>query len=238
MRTDIYNTSFHYHLLGLTLIIIQSNANVKHNHYLLLDLLCDWWYLKLWGDFMTTGELIQKARKKAGLSQRQLGERLGLSASMIGQWENNLRNPKRETLKRLASALHVTIPYFDGMDDINALDIDEALKREDRRTAEKLMDLPEGSLDEPAVGYSYSDMEKCLIFSFSNLNEEGQREAVKRVDELSELPRYRRPNAPRLIDLADIDVHTETTHQPPAEAGDGADTALSPEGSEGPQEDE
>ena len=54
---------------------------------------------------MTTGQRIQRARKKAGLSQRQLGEKLGLSASMIGQWENDLRNPKVETLQRIADAL-------------------------------------------------------------------------------------------------------------------------------------
>lgn len=56
---------------------------------------------------MTTGQCIQRARKNAGLSQKQLGEKLGLSASMIGQWENDLRNPKYETLKRIADALGV-----------------------------------------------------------------------------------------------------------------------------------
>lgn len=183
---------------------------------------------------MTTGELIQKARKKAGLSQRQLGERLGLSASMIGQWENNLRNPKRETLKRLADALHVTIPYFDGMDDINALDIDEALKRGDRRTAEKLMDLPNGALNPPDPGYSHTDAEWVLIFLFSNLNEEGQQEAIKRVEELSELSRYRRPDAPRLLNITDVDIHTETTPQPPAKPQESTDTTTPPEGAEGP----
>lgn len=63
---------------------------------------------------MTTGQRIQQARKKAGLSQKQLGEKLGLSASMIGQWENDLRNPKRETLERIADALNVSVAYFLG----------------------------------------------------------------------------------------------------------------------------
>lgn len=56
---------------------------------------------------MTTGQLIQQARKSAGLSQKQLGEKLDLSASMIGQWENDLRNPKPDTLKRIAAALDI-----------------------------------------------------------------------------------------------------------------------------------
>lgn len=166
---------------------------------------------------MTTGELIQNARKKAGLSQRQLGERLGVSASMIGQWENNFRNPKRETLRKLANALRVTIPYFDGMDDINALDIEGALKRGDRSTAEKLMGLSPGALEPPDPGYSHSDIERDLIFVFSNLNDEGQKEAYKRVSELFELSRYRRPDAPHLDNIADIDMHTPDSSQGPLE---------------------
>ena len=61
---------------------------------------------------MTTGQRIQQARKIAGLSQKQLGEKLGLSASMIGQWENDLRNPKIETLKRIADALDIGVSYL------------------------------------------------------------------------------------------------------------------------------
>lgn len=58
------------------------------------------------------GMRIQQIRKKSGLSQRQLGEKLGVSASMIGQWENDLRNPKYETLRRIAEALGTTIDYL------------------------------------------------------------------------------------------------------------------------------
>lgn len=61
---------------------------------------------------MTTGQLIQQARKSAGLSQKQLGEKLGLSASMIGQWENDLRNPKLETIQRIAAVLKVSVGYL------------------------------------------------------------------------------------------------------------------------------
>lgn len=187
---------------------------------------------------MTTGQLIKAARQKAGMTQSELANKLNVPYQSISQWERGTRNPKRETLKRLAKALHVTIPYFDGMDDINTLDIDDALKRGDRRTAEKLMDLPKDALDSPAPGYSYTDAEWILIFLFSNLNEEGQQEAIKRVEELSELSRYRRPDAPRLLDIADIDIHAETNPQPPAEPPEGADTNLSKEGAEGPQGDE
>lgn len=55
---------------------------------------------------MTTGELIKKARKEAGLTQLQLAERLGIPYQSIGQWERNVRNPKYDTLKKIANALN------------------------------------------------------------------------------------------------------------------------------------
>ena len=66
---------------------------------------------------MTTGERIQKARKAKKLSQRELGEMLGVSGSMIGQYENNLRKPKYETLVKIASQLDVSPHYLAKMTD-------------------------------------------------------------------------------------------------------------------------
>lgn len=56
---------------------------------------------------MTTGQRIQQARKAANLSQRAFGQKLGVSGSMIAQYENDLRNPKPETLQRIADVLEV-----------------------------------------------------------------------------------------------------------------------------------
>ena len=61
---------------------------------------------------MTTGELIQARRKEAGMTQAELGKKLGISGAGIAQWENNLRKPKKETLSRIASALYTNISYM------------------------------------------------------------------------------------------------------------------------------
>lgn len=66
----------------------------------------------VWGDKMTVGSRIKSARKKAGLTQKQLGECLGISYQTIAQWENNLRNPKYTTLRRIAEALGVSAQYL------------------------------------------------------------------------------------------------------------------------------
>ena len=58
---------------------------------------------------MTTGQRIKAARKSAGFTQKELGEKLEISYQTIAQWENNLRNPKVETLQRIADALGVPV---------------------------------------------------------------------------------------------------------------------------------
>lgn len=58
---------------------------------------------------MTTGELIKQERKKAGLTQQELADKLGIKFVGISQWENGLRNPKLETINRIAEALNIPI---------------------------------------------------------------------------------------------------------------------------------
>lgn len=56
---------------------------------------------------MTTGQCIKRARKNAGLTQKGLAEKLGIAYQTLAQWENDLRNPKYDTIKRIAAALDV-----------------------------------------------------------------------------------------------------------------------------------
>ena len=49
---------------------------------------------------MTTGELIKLARKKAGLTQAELGKRLNVSPAAISQFEKASANLTSETVKK------------------------------------------------------------------------------------------------------------------------------------------
>lgn len=51
---------------------------------------------------------IFQLRKKAGLSQEELAERVGVHLNTVSQWENGVYIPKMMKLKRLAEALNVT----------------------------------------------------------------------------------------------------------------------------------
>ena len=63
---------------------------------------------------MTVGERIRNARKNAGLTQKQLGEKCGIAEPTIRRYELGKLNPKYETLKKIASALEVPISYLIG----------------------------------------------------------------------------------------------------------------------------
>ena len=56
---------------------------------------------------MTIGDNIRAYRKKAGLSQRELGEKIGMSQQQLAQYESNIRTPKADNIKRIADALGV-----------------------------------------------------------------------------------------------------------------------------------
>lgn len=56
---------------------------------------------------MTTGQLIKVARKNAGMTQSELAQRLNIPFQSVSQWERDLRNPKYDTIKRIAAALGV-----------------------------------------------------------------------------------------------------------------------------------
>ena len=47
-----------------------------------------------------------------GLSQKQLGEKIGKSASTIGSYENDTAVPTLENAAALAEALHVSLDYL------------------------------------------------------------------------------------------------------------------------------
>ena len=76
--------------------------------------------LRKWGGDMKIGENIRHARQKAGLTQKELGEKLGISQAAVGQFESDKANPKIETLLKIATALNIQLSELVPMN--NALD--------------------------------------------------------------------------------------------------------------------
>lgn len=56
---------------------------------------------------MTVGEKIRKIRLVRGMTQKELGEKVGLTDVRIRQYELNNRTPKEELLRKIAEVLEV-----------------------------------------------------------------------------------------------------------------------------------
>ena len=69
---------------------------------------------------MTFGQKLQDARKRTGLSQEQLAEKLSVSRSAVAKWENDNGMPDIDNLKAMSKLLDVSIDYLS--DDEGRLD--------------------------------------------------------------------------------------------------------------------
>lgn len=112
---------------------------------------------------MTTGEKIRSKRKAMGLSMADLGEKVGLTAAAISRYELSQREPKVETLIKIAEVLGVTVSYLLG---------------EERRKFN--------------LQLFAADHKGEVLSAMDKLNADGQAVAVERVQELTEIPKYQR----------------------------------------------
>lgn len=124
---------------------------------------------------MEIGQIIKDARKKAGLTQKELAEKAGTAAGTIQQYERGIRQPRIKQIEQIAKALEV--------DPCSLMDWDTA--------SEYLVSDINGKI-----------RMKRIEKAFHQLNDEGQAKAVERVEELAEVPRLR--NADDLTQPPDI----------------------------------
>lgn len=61
---------------------------------------------------MKIGDQIKAAREGAGLTQLQLADKMKVTPQNISQYERNKKNPKPDTIKKIADALEVSIDYL------------------------------------------------------------------------------------------------------------------------------
>lgn len=168
---------------------------------------------------MTVGQRIKAARKKVGMTQAELAQKLGISYVGISQWENDLRKPKIETIQRIAAALGV---------EWNELIPEE--KQENRFIFRpQRVNVQETALDREKINLiAEKEMADCPAYksviriegALSKLNDAGLEKAADAVEIIAEIPRYR----------------AETPPQSTPEAPGGTDTTPPPNGPEEPPE--
>ncbi|MHA3913412.1 helix-turn-helix domain-containing protein [Halovulum sp. GXIMD14793] len=60
----------------------------------------------------TLGDRLTLAREHAGLSQKQLSGRLGVSPKTLGRWENDRSEPRGNRMQMLAGLLNVSVVWL------------------------------------------------------------------------------------------------------------------------------
>ena len=122
------------------------------------------------------GECIRQTRKLKGFTQEELAHASGLSVMSIRRYEGGERFPSEETLNRIASALQVPISRFIGFFKDNSIQITMS---DTSKEVDPLVESQNGGRIK-------------LVTLFGKLNSVGQTEALKRIQELTVLPRYQR----------------------------------------------
>ena len=117
----------------------------------------------------TVGERFKKARKELGLSQSELGERLGINRDVISNIElDRLKNPqqKEPLFKLFCQTYGISYPWL--MEGIG----------------KPLIEFPKTVLDDLAKKYGLDDEMKMLIQRFIDMSPE-EKEVVKKLFALS-----------------------------------------------------
>lgn len=125
---------------------------------------------------MTIGQSIKNARLNAGLTQKQLAEKSGIATITLQQYERDVREPKLDTIAKIARAL--------------GLFANDLIK-------DQWKNVDMNPNHDTEVSVHENDSHQLLTRAFRKLNPEGQQKAVERVQELTEIPRYRATEQPQ-----------------------------------------
>lgn len=124
---------------------------------------------------MEMAERIRERRILIGLTQKELGEKLGLQKSAIAKYENGrVENIKRNIIANMAKVLECSPAYLMGWED-------------------EPPDLPEHA-------YNLNSKEELLLTDFRTLNEQGQDYILQTMDMVKN--KYKKFNM--LSDMEDI----------------------------------
>ena len=142
---------------------------------------------------MGFGETLYKLRQQKGLSQKELAEQLEVAQASINYWEKGQRTPSIDAAKKISDFFDISLddltgnftqfkthiiedsPVLSTAKEMGILEDDLFKAMTQRRIVEEL-DITEDKQE--------------LLFEYNKLNTDGQKEARKRVQELTEIKRY------------------------------------------------
>lgn len=187
----------------------------------------------------STGSRIRYIRKRKGLTQAQLADKVNISVMSIRRYESDNRIVPDPILKNIAAAL-----------DCNVRDLIPGAHQstpEHRREIEKMMGLEEGYIEKNAAHQARIARKEQLLTAYDKLNDFGQVFALVDVERLSSQKKYTDSLEPRtdeeraLVEegrLAELwEKRYSGQQETPATTSEGTDTTLTENAATEPPED-
>lgn len=96
---------------------------------------------------MDIGDRIKKAREKQHLSQKELAAKLGITPTVISNYETNRKNdPRASTIRKIADVLDVSADYLLNIE--NLAEEENEQHQEALNLTKKIDNLPKGKREQ------------------------------------------------------------------------------------------
>lgn len=146
---------------------------------------------------MNVGEKIRKIRTEKKMTQQDLATALGVSQAMVAQYENGTRQPKEETRIKIAAALDVDAFALYDIEQVSKMleELDKINKNAVTQGKEAFESIVSSLVETTSriatqTSEDLPPKENQLLYHYGKLNDFGQKEAVKRVKELTQIDEY------------------------------------------------
>ena len=125
---------------------------------------------------MSMGDRIKYLRESIGMTQDELGERLGIQKSAVAKYEaGKVENIKRSYIKIMADIFGVSPCFLLGFD-------------EDEETEKKIA---EQTVLLQQIQRHWGKDAVNLLENFTQLNTDGKKKVLSQAEDLTEIPKYK-----------------------------------------------
>ncbi|MCM1270935.1 MAG: helix-turn-helix domain-containing protein [Ruminococcus flavefaciens] len=163
---------------------------------------------------MTLGERIKLERKKKGITQKQLAEKINKGFSTVQKYEIDVITPPLDMIQKIADALEISV--MDLMPDTDKATV---FKQKQKKNGKKIDEMNLEELTEVTETLDFLDTitslnqtsqqlkerdahiraaiseRRKVLEAFDTLNSLGKEKALERVEELTEIPKYTIPDS-------------------------------------------
>lgn len=162
---------------------------------------------------MGFAEELYRLRKEAGLSQKELANKIGVAQASINYWEKGQRTPSISMVTLIADHFNVSLENLLTRNEHAQLEEHEQKQREEAaRKAPKFIAYDEKGNEikdgkppkftdssmskQEAIAETEAEELERLQAAYKRLNRKGKTKAIERVEELTEIPRYIKEDPP------------------------------------------